>query len=258
MAAHPCAAGTSDLIRGSLTDSKGFSADPAYSPDGFTVAFAADRGNYPAEQGIYVALAADGSSLQRVTTVPATASQDLAPRFSPDGTKLIFTRYRAVKGPPLDPEVEVSAVYVVNVDGSGLQQLAGFNVGARGAGEADWSPDGTRIIFETNAAVDENGNILDAADIYVVNADGSGLTNLTRNQVILGAKTFRIEGSSDPVWSPDGTKILFLDERFAGEAGFPPSEVQRDLATMNPDGSARAFLAPLPLGQEQPDWESIP
>ena len=72
-----------------VTDSKGFSGDAAWSPHGSQIAFDADRGDYPAKQGICVANA-DGSHLQRVTTLPPKAANDLAPRFSPDGTQLLY------------------------------------------------------------------------------------------------------------------------------------------------------------------------
>src|SRR5215212_10612073 len=75
-----------------LTDSKGFSGDAGWSPDGSRIAFDSDRGNYPQGQGIYV-MDVDGSNVRRVTTLPAKAEFDQAARFSPDGRRLVFTRY---------------------------------------------------------------------------------------------------------------------------------------------------------------------
>lgn len=153
--------------------------------------------------------------------------------------------------------MEEGALFVVNVDGSGLRRLTRFSVGAGGAGDADWSPDGTRLVFETNGAFETGG----FSDIYVINADGSGLKNLTRNRTFFNQQTFRVQNSNDPVWSPDGTKILFLDGLFL------PKKFKVDLATINPDGSGRRFVIPqkfLPeqdtsqLEEHQPDWESIP
>jgi TolB protein len=217
-----------------VTDSVGFSGDPGWSPDGSQIAFEADRGDYPAEQGIYVA-DADGSNLHRVTTLPPKFEIDLAPRFSPDGTQLVFTRYRGFR--PLKSgknSAENGAVFTVGVDGSGLRRLTPWG---NSANDADWSPDGTQIVFEAYP-----GNSF--GDVYIVDADGKHLTNITHNH--------RQAGSADPVWSPDGTKILFLQARVEN------GEFNEGLATMNPDGTARGFLSATPMVEHQPDWESIP
>jgi len=78
--------------------------------------------------------------------------------------------------------------------------------------------------------------------VYVIGADGRQLRNLTHDSF----------GQSDPVWSPDGTKILFVDHRIL------PSGTHRwGLATMRPDGSARRFVSSQNADADQPDWESI-
>lgn len=59
-----------------------------------------------------------------------------------------------------------------------------------------WSPDGKMIAFDS----ERDGN----PEIYVMNADGSGQTNISNNP---GAR------DSNPVWSPDGKKIAFSSER---------------------------------------------
>ncbi len=61
-------------------------------------------------------------------------------------------------------------MYVMNDDGSSVQRLTNDPaedwVGA-------WSPDGTRLAFQTN----RDGNW----EIYAINVDGTGLANLTRS-----------------------------------------------------------------------------
>lgn len=64
--------------------------------------------------------------------------------------------------------------------------------------EAQWSPDGTKLVFDSNV----DGN----PEIYVMNADGSGRTRLTNNPAFDGY----------PSWSPDGSKIAFTSERVGG------------------------------------------
>jgi Tol biopolymer transport system component len=58
-----------------------------------------------------------------------------------------------------------------------------------------WSPDGAKIAFQSL----RDGN----SEIYVMNPDGSGQTNLTNNP----AKDMQ------PSWLPGGTQILFKTDR---------------------------------------------
>lgn len=211
-----------------LTDSVGSSADAAWSPGGSLIAFDADRGDPRSKQGIYT-MRSDGSDIRRITTLPPRYEYDLAPRFSPDGKRLVFTRYRG------KDRSEKAALFVVGVNGSGLRRLTSFAIHA---GDADWSPDGKRIVFEAYPNPNAFG------DIYVVSAKGGRALNLTKNPIGQA-------GSADPVWSPDGRKILFLDNRRVRGVG------RTGLATMNPNGSRRRFISKNNLELHQPDWESV-
>ena len=59
-----------------------------------------------------------------------------------------------------------------------------------------WSPNGARIAFERHSVTQE-------PEIFVMNADGSGKTNLTNNPARDDAFA----------WSPDGTRIAFVSPR---------------------------------------------
>ena len=129
---------------------------------------------------IYV-MNADGTGAP--TRITTNKQADDAPVWSPDGTKIAYSRN-------LSGNFEI---YVMNADGSSPTRLTTN----RTADDAypDWSPDGTKIAFNT----DRDGNY----EIYVMNADGSGQRNLTQ------------EPRTDdlgPSWSPDGTKIAFHSE----------------------------------------------
>ena len=76
-----------------------------------------------------------------------------------------------------------------------------------------WSPEGTRIAFETN----RNGDF----EIYTMNADGSAQTNLT---IIPAANDI------SPNWSPDGTQLFFRSDRNGERFDYKPY-------VMNADGS---------------------
>jgi Tol biopolymer transport system component len=217
------------LIR--LTDGAGNSSDPAYSPDGSLIAFASDRGRYPARQGIYVMNADDGSQARRVTSLPPAASLDYAPRFSPEGTRLVFTR-------EVDEASSAAALYVVNLDGSSPRKIT---PGDLSPGDADWSPDGKRIVFEATDSQSPFGGV------WIVGSEGSGLRTVTATVSGVGAQ----DGFADPVWSPDGSLILSLHGVHSDDGS-----IQGGLATIRPDGTELQYIGDGRGAEHQPDWST--
>jgi len=235
-----------------LTESIGFSGDAAYSPDGRFITFDANRGATSGDPGwpsanpdmsIYVMNAADGSGIARVTT-RTTGTSDTEPRFSPDGSSIVFTRFRGGNTLASGRVVgDTSAVFIVNVDGSALRRITGW--GAR-AGQADWSPDGGQIVYE-NACCS-----LGDADVHTVSPAGGAIINLTQGHGITGIgndTAFQDDGFYDPVWSPDGTKVLLGHEFRADDGSF-----QIGLAMVNADGTNLQWVATQVHDEHQPDW----
>lgn len=210
-----------------VTDSVGFSSDPGWAPRGKRIAFSGDRGDYPASQGIYT-IRPDSTHLRRVTTLPEGANVDTAPRFSPNGKRLVFTRY-ANEG-----DAERGALFTVRLDGTRERRITPEKVSA---GDADWSPNGRWLVFEADTERSTRGGV------FKIRPNGNRLRNLTDNDG-------RFAGSSDPVWSPNGKKILFLSGKRATEE----NNFRFGLTTMRPDGSHRHFISR--QEQEQPDWQS--
>ena len=108
-----------------------------------------------------------------------------SPSWSPDGGRLVYD---------CTTETGVSHICLMDTAGSNPQPLTGAPVPPEYKYPA-WSPNSEKIVFEGhfNAAVTE---------LFVINADGTGLTQITELASI----------SSQPTWSPDGNQIAFAVE----------------------------------------------
>jgi len=142
-----------------LTD--GTAGGPAWSPDGARIAFdcVVESGNWD-----ICVTNADGTGLVRLTSDPAL---DAFPAWSPDGAKIAFGTMRYG-----DPELAV-----MRPDGTGVSRA---RPGTWGTDPA-WSPDGAKIAFQSHLYGDR-------FEIYVMNADGTGLV--------------RLASGTRPAWSP--------------------------------------------------------
>jgi Tol biopolymer transport system component len=186
-------------------------------------------------------------------TVSVTAGQDAAVAFAvtcaaPAGTVHVSV---ATSGSPIDPDG-----YLVSLDGAasgvpiaatGSVNLTGVPVGSHSvaltglaANCTSQSPNPVTVDVPLGGSVEAtftvsclgNSQVITFGSsaagllaIFVVGPDGSGLTNLTPEG------TFE----RNPIWSPDGNKLLF--------ARLDPSFTSEVLSTMNPDGTVRTPLA---------------
>jgi len=222
-----------------VTHSGGFAGDPSWSPDGRWIAFESDFGDYFAKAGIWVSRP-DGSHLRRVTA-PADVHDgywDTAPQFSPDGKRLVFTRFTAYDD---DGDATEASLYVVDVDGTHARQLT--STADLIPGDANWSPNGKTLTFEAYGPVPNGGNV------YTVGADGKHPRNLTDNDP-------SYQGAADPVYSPDGHLVMYLQGNLPGDAVWTVG-----LSTMSKNGKGAAFIGNNLdyLNQEhQPDWVLAP
>jgi TolB protein len=160
---------------------------------------------------------ANGSHERRLTS-----GQAYFPAWSPDRSHLLFDF----------PGAQGEQIGQIGRDGSGFRQLTDLP----GISEsADYSPDGTRIIFGRFDPVQATFY----TSLWVMGADGSN-----PHALVPGSTTFDVE----PEYSPDGSKIVF--GRIA--AGTDPQ--QEALFVVNADGSNPRQVVPDTVGVEHPRW----
>jgi Tol biopolymer transport system component len=159
------------------------------------------------EGGIYT-MTAGGGDVRRVTD-----GQDHSPEWSPDGTRIAFARGGYAEATDNDPSPPYANrnIWVASSDGSGLRQVTD----GRWHVSAGWSPDGVRLVTDTEPGVVEVG------------VDGSGRRVLLEGEY------------SDPSWSPDGDVLLVSDGPGLGlaEGGQPPVESFDTPAPQTPEWS---------------------
>ena len=201
---------------------------PRWSPDGSMIGFTSSRDG---RWEVYV-MEADGSAPRNVSNnggVEETATTNQMHGWSPDGRVAFFhsnpperhvTLLVHPDGTDLEPLFEnfhgssmpywspdgsrvsllaevdgTHELHIVNADATEATEVSG-EAGSLFVGNAQrpldpWSPDGERLIASSSDA------------IYVMNADGTGLT-----QVVTREETTLFQG-----WSPDGTRIAFSSDR---------------------------------------------
>ncbi len=129
-------------------------------------------------------------------------------------------------------------LYMANADGSARRVITHFPGPPYPYAGAFWSPDGRELIIrmETKGAVEGEG----AGYIFKVNADGTGLVNLS---AVSGSRWDAMPG-----WSPDGKRIVY--------AATKPADAHTSLYVMNADGSHPRPLTELDFEAQYPTWST--
>jgi Tol biopolymer transport system component len=118
----------------------------------------------------------------------------------PDGARIVYRD-------------DAKVIHVMGFDGGQFGAVGNTTITG---GYPSFSPDGTKIAFNSNA-----NNI---RNIFVMNSDGTNLQQLTSTGL-----------DSQAAWSPDGTKIAFASNRTGAFQIF----------TMNPDGTNQTNISTL-------------
>ena len=178
---------TADTKAAPITTMAQESKLPIEIPKKPVIVFSSDRtGDY---ELYYMSI--DGSSVVQVTSSP---NADFHPRFSPDGSKIVFASKR---------DSDYLEIYLMDADGTDVARLTKNEVSDD---DPCISPDGSKIFYTSVAAEGENQAGPPQSSIYRMNIDGSG-------QVMVKDDPNGNYSDYDPTVSPDGLKLLFSSSR---------------------------------------------
>jgi Tol biopolymer transport system component len=185
--------GSNDLPLTQLTSLEAASTYPKWSPDGTEIAYESQRlldGSDTGftDQNIWV-MNANGSGSVALTQLTALLAYAQTILWSKDGSEVLFT-------------ITNNNIWMAHPDGSGLTQLTNLTMSMNYVD--GWSPDGTKLLFESTRTLDGKDNSHNQIDVWVMNADGSNALPLTKlnNTSAYGA-----------TWSPDGSQISYISYR---------------------------------------------
>lgn len=209
-----------------------------WSPSGDRIAFEGWADDDPSRIGIYTA-ATDGSHLQQLTTNGTGATDegdhghDLPQSFSPRGDQLLFVRDDFTRD-----SQRSAALFIVDIDGTNMRRLTPWL--PRESGEADWSPDGTHIVYTVQDYASRRSALFgidtDGTERHEIKIDTEGQCQFVECYFV-----------GSPSWSPDGTRILvwLLPEWGTKE---------QDLYTIATDGSDLRQVTHTPEREGWTDW----
>lgn len=237
-----------------LTVNVGGDGFPVLSPDGTKIIFDSNRNRGPEEPtntAEMFLMNADGSE-ETLLRRGGSAS------WSPDSRDVVFHASASGTGPPFNGTAGAattdSDIFVMNLDDflEGEEQPRNLtNNGAAAVDDdPDWSPVSQTIVFTSHAPGDNTNPT--SAELYLINADGTGLQRLTTN----------LEEERSPDWSPDGTRLAFSCSRGdleicvmnadgTGEIQLTDNSVADLSPSWSPDGQRIAFQRPVAPGRQQ-------
>lgn len=204
--------------------------DPCFTPDGAQIALV-QRDDPYLRQAVYL-VNLDGSGMRKITA-------GFAPRFSPDGTALLCSRWYSI-----DDQGQPGACGLV------IHLLSGADAGSEFAMTADqqttreyngtFTPDGQQLLFDETMLVHNGARLMEGP--------GKGIFLMDRNR----RNVLRLlnDGATQPTMTPDGADVFYLQEntlyywvRKTGDTHRLTSGLNIQHYTFTPDGKHIILLA---------------
>lgn len=204
---------------------------PAWSPDGSTILFGCTANPRDANKSDnvlhYWTMNAEGSDLRPLP------GRIWDPAWSPDGQKLAFISSRSLDDSVNQHGPVSGNIWVMNSDGHGAAPITQLTSDIVTARYVLWSPDGSKLAFLSNRALDgsdrRNGKE-GIFNLWMVNADGSEARPLTRFTAV-GINVLNVK------WSPDGKRLAFLSNCAHDGRDALAGDLNTNIWVAKPDGS---------------------
>lgn len=163
-----------------ITTWPGLDSNPAFSPDGESIAYSSDHtGNFE----IYIrSIAPDGRDMQLTTD----GYQNFDPAWSPDGKRIAY--YSMKRG----------GIFMIPALGGVAKQLTEFG------SHPVWSPDGQWLAFQGVSSPDLDAMPMGSSTLWILNSQGGEPRQLTQVNNPPGSHYA-------PSWSPDGKRVAFIN-----------------------------------------------
>ena len=219
-----------------ITDNNFIDGHPDWSPDGKKLVFASFQFRGRPSGGGNLAIYDLESGRTRWLTSNRWENND--PEWSPDGRRIVFKSTRDTE------EGGREQIYVINIDGSGLERLTRTE-GWVSDHDPSWAPDSGGVVFERYEAGRFRWNLISNSTFFVENFEGFMPWNIYSAD--LSGNTRRLTNTSAiaylPVYSPDGSRIMYIELEPILRNGTLLGFYKR-LAVISPDGSNKTYPFP--------------